>query len=481
MSVFRMLTLLTLLLSAPFAHSAEPITSRELSPKLISQLRAAGKLNAQDRATQNAVTNNEIKSLVLNAGIVRGLDGHFSHKIDFKGITNQKSSGRCWLFAGLNTMRPKVIRERKLPSFTFSTAYLQFWDKMEKSNLFLERMIDLRDRDFLDREWETVHRWSLGDGGWWNYVVALIDKYGAVPADVMPETHSSENTGTMNLVLKQMLTVDAVKLHKLHAEGKSVDQLRRYKTDALARVYRFLVINLGEPPQEFEWRYEIKPEKISGDDKKIDAPKSKLSKRVRYTPKRFYDEFVGVRLSDYVTLYHDPVSETMKHYRFRGARNIVGRDEMHFVNVPIETLKTVAMTSVLADEPVWFACDVGKDHSRKHGIMAMQLLDYGPLFGVDLKMTKSERIRYRRGGSNHAMVFMGVDVRDGRPQKWLVENSWGEKAGKNGLWTLHNDWFDQHVYTIIVNHRHVPKAVMKVYAQKSKELPLWYPGAAGVE
>ena len=238
--------------------SASAQNPSALSPDLVSTLRDSYKLSGEDLIRHNTVTNNAINKLALNRRVIAGEDGHFSHKIKTKGVTNQKSSGRCWMFAGLNVMRPKVIHEQELESFEFSTAYLQFWDKMEKSNLYLENIIELRGADRLDREWLLVNEWMVGDGGWWNYVVGLVGKYGVVPASVMPETHSSENTGTMNTVLERLLRAEANFILAASKDGKDVDTLREIKKKSLVKVYRFLAINLGEPPTEFEWRYRTK-------------------------------------------------------------------------------------------------------------------------------------------------------------------------------------------------------------------------------
>lgn len=467
----------------PAENSAEQTGA--LSPALLDQFRRGYEIQGGDAAIFNAVTNNGINELALNRSIVRGHDGHFSNKIKFKGITNQKASGRCWLFAGLNTMRPRVIEAKHLDKFEFSAAYLQFYDKLEKSNNYLEAMIEMRDRDFLDRDWELVHEWALSDGGWWNYVVALIDKYGVVPAQAMPETHSSENTRDMNRVLERLLRARAVELHRRHHDGASLADLRKYKQQVLGEVYRLLALNLGEPPTEFEWRYEPKPQKAEGDDqdqsedKAADAQPAAPAKK--YTPQQFYREFVGVDLSQYRCLYSDPNQPTSKHLRFDRARNIYGASDMHFVNVTSDALKDVCQSAILANEPVWFAADVGHDQSSKLGIMADGLYDYSTLFDLKLEMTKAERIRYHAGGSNHAMVFMGVDIRDGKPVKWLVENSWGADKGERGTWTIYDGWFNEHVYAVIVHQRHLSKDVLAAFEEPAKVLPTWYPGAPGLK
>ena len=456
-------------------------TDGSLGPKLITQLREGYQMNEADRARFNAVSNADINQIALNREIVQGEDGHFSHKIASKGITNQKASGRCWMFAGFNVMRPRIIHELGLDGFEFSTAYLQFWDKLEKANLYLEAVIEMRDVDPLDREWQLVNEWMVGDGGWWNYVTGLIEKYGVVPVSAMPETHSSENTRVMNSVLERLLRSRAVGLLEAHDAGASVAKLRGQKHKILAETYRFLCLNLGEPPTQFDWRYEAK-KKDKNDDGK-DAPKveqERLTPLKRYTPQAFYKEFVGVDLSEYICLYHDASQPAGKHYQFHRARNIVGDEEMHFVNIGMDPMKKIAVKSVLANEPMWFAVNMGVDQSREHGLMEHGLYDYESLFDIDMPLSKADRTRLYAGASNHAMVLRGVDLTDGKPRKWLVENSWGKDKGKQGTWTLYDRWFEEHVYTIIVNKRHVPANVLKVFKQKPKTLPAWYPGAMGL-
>jgi bleomycin hydrolase len=481
-----MKTVSTTLLLLFFLSSAHADDAGALTPDLAARLRDGYKMDDGDRARFNAVTNGDIDALALNRSILRGEDGNFSHRIQSKGITNQKASGRCWMFAGLNVMRPKVIADRKLEGFTFSAAYLQFWDKMEKSNLYLESIIELRDVDFLDRTWEGVNEWTLDDGGWWNYVTGLIEKYGVVPVDVMPETHSSENTAPMNRVLGLLLHAEASKLLEHYRAGATEAQLRASKEDILSRVYRYLVLNLGEPPTEFDWRYKAPKEKDeNGKDKKKDEDPDKVTDKdltpwQHFTPKAFYEEFVAVPLRDYVCLYNDPKQPFGKHYRFERTTNMTGTGDMHFVNIESPLMRDITAKSILANEPVWFAANVSVDQSKEHGLMADRLFDYDTLFGINTRLSKAERTRFLAGASNHAMVFMGVDLRDDQPQKWLVENSWGSDVGTSGTWTMRNDWFDENVYTIIINRSHVPAEILAKFDDAPTPLPAWYPGAAGI-
>ena len=469
-------------LTHPDALKAES-SQGVLTPEFLKDLREGYVMSREDRALHNAVTNNSIDALALNRDALRGEDGHFSHRIKREGVTDQKQSGRCWMFAGLNTLRPQVMREHKMESFEFSTAYLQFWDKMEKSNLYLESVIELRGADFMDREWELVNKHSPEEGGWWNFLTALVGKYGVAPLSAMPETKSSSETKTLNEILGRLLRRSAARMMELHENGANVDALRAEKASALKEIYRFLAINLGEPPVEFEWRFRIR----KGADKKAEAEDSVnveddgLSAAETHTPQSFYEKYVGSALGDYVCLYNDPHNELNKHYCFDRARNMVGKQCMDFVNVGTDTMKQIAKASILANQPLWFAANMSFDQSTEHGLMASDLFDYSGLFGIELNMTKAQRTRFHAGASNHAMSLIGMDLSaDGSPQKWLVENSWGDAKGRKGLWTLGDSWFSEHVYTVIAHKSYVPAEILERFVDEAKVLPAWYPGASAV-
>ncbi|SYZ72581.1 Aminopeptidase C [Candidatus Zixiibacteriota bacterium] len=452
---------LTLSLFGLVAVSSISAAEGALTPEMVDQYRANLQLDGRARAIYNAVSGNDINNLALNRDLLRQQNDLFSHKIKTKGITNQKSSGRCWLFAGLNIMRPVVIDKYKLANFEFSESYLSFWDKMEKSNCFLEDIIAMRDRDPLDREMEMTLSDPIGDGGWWNYVVALIEKYGAVPKDVMPESFNSENTGGMNSLLSRKLRADTVRLREMAKDSASVEDLRAEKVKMLSEIYKMLVLNFGEPPREFTWRFE-------GKDSTLSASKV-------YTPQTFYRDFVGVDLNQYVNLFNYPAQDFGKHYQVQGARNMYDAHFMDFVNVESSVLMDVAMKSILDDEPVWFSCDVGKDQYGAKGLMATNIYDYGSVYGTDFGMSKADKIMYRDITANHAMALVGVDVKDNRPVKWLVENSWGSDKGNSGYWTMTGNWFDNYVFNVIVKKKYLPKEILPVFDQTAITLPPWDP------
>lgn len=457
----------------------------QLTPEFLSTLHEGYEMGQGDRACHNAVTNNPVNSLALNREALRANDGEFSHRIKSGAITNQKQSGRCWMFAGLNTLRPQIIRENRMEEFRFSTAYLQFWDKMEKANLYLESVIELRDREFLDRDWEIVNKWAMEDGGWWNYLVGLIQKHGVVPLSAMPETHASNNTKTLNQIIGRMMRVYAVRIIKLHDEGVELTELRVEKDAAMKDLYRLLSINLGKPPKEFDWRFRQRKEPAKNVDASVAdlliVEEKDLSRTERHTPDSFCKKYVANPLAEFVCLYNDPHSELDRHYSFDRARNIVGNDCMDFVNIAPDQMKAIAKASILANEPLWFAVNWDFDQSVEHGLMDHQLFDYETLFGIDLTVSKADRTRFHAGASGHAMVLMGVDLdTQGNPRKWLVENSHGGDKGEKGFWSLGDSWFDEHVYTIIASKRHVPAEILARFDEEPTVLPAWYPGSEGI-
>ncbi len=428
---------------------------------LLERLRSSSIRTDHDRAMYNALTENDINKLALNRDMVNTHNTLFSHKIKTKGITNQRSSGRCWLFAGLNILRPKMIEKYKLSDFEFSEIYLTFYDKLEKANTFLESVIATADKDLMDREVEFIIRHPFDDGGYWDYVVDLIEKYGVVPKEVMPETHNSSNTGMMNRLITRKLRQNASVLRGLYRDGAAAEVLRQEKTRMLEVIYKMMTLNLGEPPTEFTWRYEDRD--------------TVLSEPRRYTPQDFYLEAVDVDLKDYICLVDHPLQQRNKLYRIKWTRNISDGEDITFINLPVAELKEYTLRSVLNDEPVWFANDVGKQNYREHGILAESIYDYSLIYGADFKLTKRDRLLLRDSSPNHAMVLIGVDVKDDKPVKWLVENSWGGERGDGGKWTMYDSWFDEYVYEVVIHKKYLPRDIIETLDTEPVTLPPWDP------
>jgi bleomycin hydrolase len=441
-------------------------TSKGVDSKSLEKLRASFLMNETDKALQNAISNNDVNSLVLNREMVNQHNELFNVKIDTKGITDQKSTGRCWMFAGLNILRPAMLKKYNLTEFEFSQNYLFFWDKLEKINYFLEAIIETRDKPIDDRELQTLLDSPIGDGGWWTYYTALIEKYGAIPKENMPETVNSEKSKMMNKTVQYLALQDASILRKQSANGLSVKKLRETKFKMLEEVYKILAFHLGVPPKQFNWRYKDK------DDKIIEG---------RYTPQNFYKDVVEVNLKDYVTIFNHPVHPFDKHYQVKFRRNMAEEPDMTFINLDIEAVKTYTLNSLLDNEPVWFAADVGWQMERKIGIMAEGIYQYDALFGIEYQMSKAERIQYGVSAANHAMAFIGADTSNGKPLKWRVENSWGTDLGDKGFWTMYDNWFDEYVFTLIIHKKYLPNKVLAILKTKPTLLPTWEPLAKSLE
>jgi bleomycin hydrolase len=435
---------------------------RPIDMNYLQRLSNATKMEGATRAIHNVLAIKDAKEIALNHEILKKHNQFFNHKVDAKGITNQQKSGRCWLFAALNVLRPAVMEKYHLDNFEFSVNYLSFYDKFEKANLFLEDMLEMSDLDPSSREVQTTLKYAFADGGFWTNAVALIDKYGVMPKDAMPETYTSQNTDTMTANLVRLLKADAIKLIKMKKAGKPIAKIRQAKRRMLAEVYRIMVLHYGQPPKEFVFRYKDK--------------NGKEHKTKPITPKAFYKEYVGVDLNNYVDLMHDPTQPLDKLYRIRGTRGMIEGENLTYANVPIETIKDLTLKVLLENEPVCFACDVIQQMDKDSGIMALNIFDFDSLYGTKIeKMSKADRLRYGEAMVSHAMAFIGVDLANGKPVKWKVENSWGTDRGEKGYFTIYDSWFDEHVYTIVIDKRFLPEKIKKIFNQKPKELPQWYP------
>ena len=414
---------------------------------------------AADKALRNALNTTSITVLAENADNLAMIDTHFSDKVKTRGITDQKSSGRCWLFSGLNVLRARMIDKFDLGDFTFSQNYIFFYDQLEKANLFLQGVIDTRDLPFEDRKVDWLFANPIGDGGQFTGVSNLIMKYGLVPADVMPETLSANSTSAMSTQVKNLLRQDGL---KLRAAGRK-DDLQAMKTDMLKDVYHILALCLGVPPTEFEWtRYDSKGEFVS----------SKV-----YTPKSFYEEFIGADLeNNYIMVMNDPTREYGKVYEIDYDRHVYDGQNWVYANLPIERIKEMAIASIKDNTAMYFSCDVNKFLNRSKGVADLNNFDYDSLMGVEYTMDKRERIMTHASGSTHAMTLMAVDLdASGKPKKWMVENSWGAASGYKGHIIMTDEWFNEYMFRLVLEKKYVPADVLKMLEQKPVLLPAWDP------
>jgi bleomycin hydrolase len=443
-----------------------PSPAAALTPELLKQLQASLPVTGQLQAVRNALANSSVRSLALNPDVENATDALFTKVIKEPGaIADQQRSGRCWLFAGLNTLRPGVIARQKMKDFMLSQAYEQFYNQLEVANNSLELAITLRHEPLHSRRLDTLMKNLISDGGDWNYVRALIQKYGAVPESVMPDDYAAAHTGDMAKLLQTRLDQAVIAIRAATATNDDVVKLRALKTGALQDIYKILVLCLGKPPEQFSWRYETK--------------NGKVTPLKTYTPQSFRKEFLDEDLDRYVSLANYPGQPMHAHLEWAWQRNLADQPNMEAVNITMEEMTAMTLNSVLADQPVWFAADAGGEGDREKGLWLKGVEDQSDLFGLDFSLGKAERLAYDGGAPNHAMVITGVDVRAGTPVKWKVENSWGKKSGNDGWFVIDQKWFDQHVYQVIIDRRFVPPSLLALTNQKPVLLPPWDPFADG--
>ena len=430
-----------------------------ISDEALKKIKEGYKGTPEEVALRNAISRNDINKLAVNLESQANIDTYFSHKVPSKGITDQESSGRCWLFTGMNVLRAEMIKKYNLGPFQFSQNYSFFWDQLEKSNLFLQGIIDTKSLPADDRKVDWLFKHALGDGGQFTGVSDIITKYGLVPAEVMPETYSSNNTSRMSNLLNLKLKEFGLELREMKNDAK---KLEARKVEMLSFIYRFLVLNLGEPPTEFEWTM-------------YDAAGKPVSTK-KYTPKSFYDEYVGKDLKgSYVLFMNDPTREFYKVYEIEYDRHQYDGANWVYVNLPIEEIKKMAIASIKDSTMMYFSCDVGKFYNREKGILDVNYYDYGSLMGTEFGMDKRERILTGSSGSSHAMTLMAVDLdENGNPKKWMVENSWG-MTGYKGHLIMTDEWFDEYMFRVVVDKKYVPQNILELMKQKPTMLPPWDP------
>jgi len=439
-----------------------------ITPEMLQQIKQSYKGTTADKAIRNAITNTNINQLAINTESKNNFDTYFSHRVNSKGITNQKSSGRCWLFTGLNVFRAKAIAKYNMEDFKFSTNYSFFWDQLEKSNLFLQGIIDTRTKPMDDRQVEWLFKNALGDGGQFTGVFDILTKYGVVPAEAMVETNSSDNTARMSNLIGLKLKEYGLQLRDQAAKGAKPAALEKSKTEMLGTVYRMLVLNLGEPPTSFTWtRTNAKGEPVETKE---------------YTPLSFYKEFIGGDIeNDYVMLMNDPTREFYKLYEIDYDRHRYDGKNWTYVNLPIEEIKEMAIASIKDSTMMYFSCDVGKFFDRERGVLDVNYYDYGSLFDTTFGMDKKQRIATFASGSSHAMTLMAVDLdTNGTPKKWMVENSWGPGAN-NGHLIMTDEWFNEYMFRLVVEKKYITERVKEVMKQKPVRLPAWDPMFADEE
>ncbi len=450
-------------ITASFIFTCSGIFAQNITEQDLQEIRGSLARDAATKAIQNILTNDkDLKANALNWDLQGKIDHYFKYRVNVKGITNQHSSGRCWMFTSMNVLRPLVMEKYNLEQFDFSHNYLYFWDIFEKSNLFLENIIATTGKPMDDRTVTEYFKSPVGDGGVWNLYYNAAQKYGVVPQDVMPETAHSNNTSQMVSLINEKLRQGGYSLREMAQNGKKNKDLRNEKKEILKDVYRMLSLCLGEPPTEFTWRYKDK----AGNIKELAG----------YTPLRFYREITPADYSpdNYIMLMNDPTREYYRTYEIQNYRNTHEGINWIYLNLPNEDIKAAALKSIKNNEAMYASCDVGKQFNRTSGILDPGMYDYESLLGIKLNMDKKARILTRQSGSSHAMTLIGCDTDEkDQPVKWEFENSWGAASGHNGYLTFTDRWFDEYMFRLVVHKKYLDEKAIQALKTQPVQLPVW--------
>ncbi|KAI8351085.1 bleomycin hydrolase [Mortierella sp. GBAus27b] len=438
-----------------------------LRPERVQQLSNEFRADAKNVMMQNAAHSADFMTLITNRDVLIQDTHVFNTNIPFESpVTDQKASGRCWIFAALNVFRLEIMTKYNLEEFELSQGYLFFWDKFEKCNWFLECMIDLRDREVTDRVVQHLLKVPIRDGGQWDMLVNLVERYGVVPKSIYPESFSSSNTEKLNRLVSSKLRDHAAVLRRMAAHGYSVEELRQEKDKSLKEIYNILAITLGEPPkQSFTWSFRNK-------DKKYFEFNNQ-------TPLSFFKEHVNYPIAETVSIINDPRNKSMALYTVQYLGNITGGRPIRYINAPIEDLKRLAIAKLKSGKPVWFGADSGKFCESTSSVFDPKVFQYDLAFNISFNMTKAERLIHVESLMTHAMVFTGVHLdNDGKPIRWRVENSWGKVGSDSGYFSMSDAWFTEFVYQVVLEKSIVPQKFLDVLKQPVHVLPVYDPMGA---
>lgn len=420
--------------------------------------------NKKYRVLQNASTKMGICDATFNQELANKTSFVFSENIKTGEVTNQRQSGRCWIFASQNFLRHKIEEKFNIKNFELSQGYLYFYDKLEKSNYFLQAIIDTADRELDDRLVHFLLATPQQDGGQWDMIVSIMQKYGVVPSKAMPDTFNMKNSRMLNELLNKKLRIFAKELRDKYLSSKAEEDLIELKNKQLEEIYAFLCVMLGTPVKKFDFEYYDKDDKFYRD--------------LDLTPKTFFDKYLDLNLDDYISIINAPTKDKPYNRSFtvEYLGNVIGGRNVKYLNLDMEEFKNLAIKQLKDKEAVWFGCDVGQFLDRKCGVLAMDGFEYESSFDMKFIQSKEDSLDYHESLMTHAMLLTGVNLdENSKPNRWKIENSWGDESGEKGYLVMTDDWMDHYTYQIVINKKYLTEAQLKAFEAEPIVLKPWDP------
>ncbi|MDO4903064.1 MAG: C1 family peptidase [Limosilactobacillus sp.] len=435
------------------------MSKKELTSKMVEGYQAKFHERVDADVIARAIQKNGIKNASEDPAASQRLNRAFSYEIKTGKPSNQRHSGRCWSFAALNTLRHKFANKYNYKDFELSQNYLFFWDRIERANMFFQKVIETADKPRHDRLVDFYFNFALVDGGQWANAASIVEKYGVVPEYVMPDTHNTKDTSDVAEVLTYLMKKDGMKLRQMVQDGATEDELAAEQERMMADVYKIAAYAFGEPPAKFDLEFR-------DDDKKFHQV-------LGLTPLDFYHKYFDTDFHDYVVVTNAPDHEYGKVYSMPSQDSVVGGVPIKFMNVPFKDLQDAAIAQLKAGETVWVGNDVLQQMDRKRGLMDAKLFRRAELLGVDFTMNKKERLEARQAMVSHAMTLTGFDMVDDEPRRWKIENSWGKDNGDNGYFVMTQDWFEEYTYEAVIDKKYLNADLQKLADSQPVELSAW--------